>query len=113
MARSNLQPWGKTGKEEILLEIKRRKWKLIGHSLRKRKEWQNASDWKPQGNRSGVRPRKTRKRAIEEEALEDGKKVNGVKKLTEKRVPLVALWGCRMLLLGATRIMMIQSVVTI
>jgi hypothetical protein len=61
--------WEKTGEKPIELQIKKRKWKWIGHTIRKD---QNAVerivlDWNPQGTWKRGRPKKTRKRHREKE----------------------------------------------
>jgi hypothetical protein len=61
--------WEKTGDKPIELQIRKRKWKWIVHTIRKD---QNAVerivlDWNPQGTRKGGRPKKTWKRHREKE----------------------------------------------
>jgi hypothetical protein len=61
--------WEKTGEKLIELQIKKRKWKWIGHTIRKD---QNSVerivlDWNPQGTRKRGRPKKTWKRHREKE----------------------------------------------
>jgi hypothetical protein len=51
--------WEKTGEKPMELQIKKRKWKWIGHTVRKD---QNAVerivlDWNPQGTRKRGRPK--------------------------------------------------------
>ena len=48
---SNKDLWKATGQEDIDLEIRKRKFKWIGHTLRK-----EALFWNPQGNRKRGRP---------------------------------------------------------
>jgi hypothetical protein len=67
--------WEKTGEKPIELQIKKRKWKWIGHTIRK---GQNAVertvlDWNPQGTRKRGRPKKTWKRSVVEEAQSEGR----------------------------------------
>jgi hypothetical protein len=61
--------------QPIAIQIKRRKWRWIGHTLRKhtRSIEKLVLDWNPQGARRRGRPKKTWKRTIEEEAMEMGK----------------------------------------
>ena len=63
--------WERTGQEQIITEIKRRKWGWIGHTLQEpatnitRQALSNS--WNPQGNRKVGRPRQTRPRSVVEE----------------------------------------------
>jgi hypothetical protein len=78
---SNEDVWKTTNQQPIAIQIKRRKWRWIGHTLRK----PNASiekDWNPQGARRRGRPKKTWKKTIEDEAMEAGKTGSEVKKVT-------------------------------
>jgi hypothetical protein len=63
---SNNSLWEITKQEPIDIEIKKRKWRWIGHALRKPAGpiEKDVLDWNPQGARRG-RPRKTW-RTIEE-----------------------------------------------
>jgi hypothetical protein len=53
----------------IEIQIKRRKWKCIGHTLRKETEaiQKTALDWNLQGYRRICRPKRTWQRTIEDE----------------------------------------------
>jgi hypothetical protein len=64
---SNNSLWAITKDEPINIQIKKRKWRWIGHTLRKPA---GAIDWNPQGARRRGRPRKTWRRAIEDEMTE-------------------------------------------
>ena len=59
----------RTGQEQIITEIKRRKWGWIGHTLRKPATniTRQALSWNPQGKRKVGRPRQTWRRSVEEE----------------------------------------------
>jgi len=50
---SNEELWRRTEKTEISIQIKRRKWNWIGHTLREGNEAieREALDWNPQGKR--------------------------------------------------------------
>ena len=65
----------------IEMQIKRRKWNWIGHTLRKEigAIEKRALDWKPQGYRRRGRPRRTWRRTIEDEIRGIGKTWNEVK----------------------------------
>ena len=58
--------WKVTGQEDINLEIKKRKFRWIGHTLRKEDEEipKAAVLWNPQGNRKRERPRKSWRRSV-------------------------------------------------
>ena len=70
---------------EMPMQIKRRKWKWIGHLLRKGNEdiEREALDWNPQGKRRRGRPRHTWRRTVHSEAVEKGKNWNEVKRMAE------------------------------
>jgi hypothetical protein len=79
--------WEKTGDKPIELQVKKRKWKWIGHTTRKD---QNAVerielDWNPQGTRKRGRPKKTWKRSVVEEAQREGRTWREVKWLAADR----------------------------
>jgi hypothetical protein len=66
---------------------KERKWRWIGHTLRKTEGATDraALDWNPQGSRRRGRPRKTWKKTVEEEAAEMGKTWKEVKRPANNR----------------------------
>jgi hypothetical protein len=57
---SNEELWHKTSQAPIAVEIKRRKWRWIGHTLRKLNGAieKAALEWNPQGVRKRGRPKK-------------------------------------------------------
>jgi hypothetical protein len=63
---SNKELWETTQQIPISSEIKIRKWKWIGHTLRKDKNnfTRQGLDWNPQGKRRKGRPRVTWKRTF-------------------------------------------------
>jgi len=67
---SNIDLWKVTGQEDINLEIRRRKFSWIGHTLRKEDGEipKAALLWNPQGNRKRGRPRNSWKRSVIKEA---------------------------------------------
>ena len=70
----NEQLWERTGQVPIQTEIGRRRWKWVGHTLRKGKNsitWQ-ALQWNPQGSRGRGRPRETWRRCMEREMKDVG-----------------------------------------
>jgi hypothetical protein len=66
----NVELWEATGKKRVALQIKKRKWRWIGHALRKNAGslGKQALDWNPQGVRRRRRPKQTWKRTVVEEA---------------------------------------------
>jgi hypothetical protein len=72
---SNEEFWRRTEEIEMSMQIKRRKWKWIGHTLMKRNKdiEREALDWNPQGKRRRKRPRHTWRSTFHNEALEKGK----------------------------------------
>jgi len=85
---SNEELWRRTEETEISIQIKRRKWNWIGHTLRKGNEVieREALDWNPQGKRRRGRPKQTWRRSVHNEALEEGKNWGEVKKLARNRI---------------------------
>lgn len=74
--------------EEINLQIKRRKWNWIGHTLRKDHSAieRQVFDWNPQGSRKRGRPRISWRRTVEEEVRTEGKTWREIKALVGNRV---------------------------
>jgi hypothetical protein len=69
------------------LQIKKRKWKWIGHTIRKDENTVEriALDWNPQGTRKRGRPKKTWRRSVMEEAQKEGRTWRKVKWLAADR----------------------------
>jgi len=67
---SNKDLWKVTGQEDINVEIRRRKFRWIGHTLRKEggEIPKAALFWNPQGNRKRGRPRNRWRRSVMREA---------------------------------------------
>jgi hypothetical protein len=67
---SNKNLWKVTGKYDINVEIRKRKFRWIGHTLRKEdgKIPKAALLWNPQGNRKRARPRNSWRRSVIKEA---------------------------------------------
>jgi hypothetical protein len=80
----NKDLWQITGQEDINLEIRRRKFRLIGHTLRKEDGQipKVALLWNPQGNRKRGRPKKSWRRSTIKEA---GRSWNELRFLTADR----------------------------
>ena len=83
----NEEVWRRTRQTPIGDEIGRRRWKWIGHTLRKpvNNITRKALDWNPQGKRSRGRPRGTWRRVRESDVLRSGQTWNDVKKLAQDR----------------------------
>jgi len=88
---SNEELWRRTGKIEMSMQIKRRKWNWTGHTMRKGNDAikREALDWYPQGKRRG-RPRHTWLRTVHNGALEKGKSWNEVTRMAGNRTR----WRC-------------------
>jgi hypothetical protein len=88
---TNKNLWKLAKEDPVATEI-RRKWKWIGHALRKDQSEteRQALDWNPQEKRRRGRPRTTWLRTVEEEARIAGKTCREVKSLAGNRV----LWRC-------------------
>jgi hypothetical protein len=77
----------RTGNIPIELQIKKRKWKWIGHTIRKDENVVEriALDWNPQGTRKRGTPKKTCRRSVMEEAQREERTWREVKRLTADR----------------------------
>jgi hypothetical protein len=84
--------WRRTGETEISIQIKRRKWTWIGHTLRKGNEAieREVLEWNPQGKRRRGRPKQTWRRSVHNEALEKGKSWSEVKTMARD----MTRWRC-------------------
>ena len=85
---SNEKLWQITNFEEMVVYIRRKKWKWIGHTLRKGNDdlAKQALDWNPQGSRRPGRPAETWGRTVRREAKDSGKTWIGVKGLAQNKV---------------------------
>ena len=74
MKVTNEEIRSRTNMEEITQQIKRRRWKLIGHVLRKSAtdNTRIALTWTPEGRRKRGRPKETWRRTVEKERGELG-----------------------------------------
>nr|CAH8838004.1 unnamed protein product [Trichobilharzia regenti] len=89
---SNRDLWERTNQEPIVKQIGRKKWRWIGHTLRKPSSdiTRQALEWNPKGRRRVGRPRVTWRRSCEEEMKACGQTWSRVKKLSENR----SQWRC-------------------
>ena len=80
---SNKDLWKVTGQEDINLEIRTRKFRLTGHTLRKEDGEipRDALLWNPQGNRKRGRPRNSWRRLVMKAA---GRSWNELKVLSSR-----------------------------
>jgi hypothetical protein len=80
---TNEELWSVAKKKPIEIQIKRRKWNWIGHTLRKEAGAieKTALEWNPQGYRRRDRPKRTWRRTIEDEIRNTGRSWNEVKGL--------------------------------
>jgi hypothetical protein len=78
---TNEELWRITHQRSIENQIKRRKWNLIGHTLRKETGAleKTALDWNPRGYRRRGRPKRTWRRKIEDEIRSTRRSWNEVK----------------------------------
>jgi hypothetical protein len=67
---TNNELWKRTKQPRIDLQIKKRKWGWLGHTLRKPMEdiTRQALEWNPQGKRGRERPKNTWRKTVLEEA---------------------------------------------
>ena len=77
----------KTGQIPVRDEVGRRRWRWIGHTLRKSGSCitKKVIDWNPQGKRSRGRPRGTWRRIKESDVQKSGKTWNDIKRLAQDR----------------------------
>lgn len=83
----NEQVWERTGQNPAEDEIGRRRWRWIGHTLRKPSSsiTKKALDWNPQGKRSRGRPRGTWRRVRDSDVQKSGMSWTKVKALAQDR----------------------------
>ena len=88
---SNKQLWDRTKQAPVDIQIQKRKWGWIGHTLRKpaANVTRQALDWKPRGKRKVGRPKQTSRRSI---ADTPGMTWAELKKTSQNRVNWRGLW---------------------
>ena len=84
---SNETLWTRSRQIPADEEIGRRRWRWIGHTLRKPAGniTKNALDWNPQGKRSRGRPKGTWRRVVDKEVKDSGNTWNHVKQMAQDR----------------------------
>ena len=85
---TNEELLNRTNQEPINKVISRRKWRWIGHTLRKPRDdiTRQALYWNPQGKRKVGRPRQSWRRSCEEELKENGHTWGSISKISQNRV---------------------------
>jgi hypothetical protein len=70
----NVALWERTGQKPVEIEIGQRRWRWIGHTLRKpcSSTTRQALQWNPQGQRNRGRPRTTWRRVMEDDLKRGG-----------------------------------------
>ena len=83
----NEEIWRRTQQAPISNEIGQRRWRWIGHTLRKENTsiTKRALEWNPQGARKRGRPRGTWRRLKDADIEKGGRSWNEVKKLAQDR----------------------------
>ena len=83
----NEELWERTGQKMISEEVGRRKWRWLGHTLRKPPGniTRQSLTWNPQGHRKRGRPRTTWRRCLDEEMKRGGYSWNTLQKLAQDR----------------------------
>jgi len=84
---TNEELWRISKQKAIEIQIKRRKWNWIGHTLRKEAGAieKTALDWNPQGYSRRGRPKRKWRRTIEDEIRKRGRSWNEVKGIAGDR----------------------------
>ena len=83
----NEEVWKRTEQEATQTEVGRRRWRWIGHTLRKTNSniTRKALQWNPQGTRTRGRPRGTWRRVVVEDMERSGQSWNKLQKLAQDR----------------------------
>ena len=84
---SNQELWRRTNQQPIEVEILQRRWRWIGHTLRKAKPniTRESLSWNPQGRRKRGRPRNSRRRDVEAEMRKMGRTWGQLEALAQDR----------------------------
>ena len=83
----NSKLWERCGQRTVEQQIMERKWRWIGHTLRKdnNNRARQALEWNPQGKRHRGRPKRTWRRSILDETERTGKSWEELKRLARDR----------------------------
>ena len=84
---SNATLLEETGQQSVMVDIRRRKWRWLGHTLRRPREniTREALAWNPQGKRKRGRPRNTWRRDLEAETTRTGLHWRNLEKIAQDR----------------------------
>ena len=84
---TNEEEWRRTSQRPVVDEIGRRRWRWIGHTLRKNgcSITKKALDWNPQGKRTRGRPRGTWRWVVDKDIQRGGRSWNELKKIAQNR----------------------------
>ena len=84
---SNLKLWERTGQKPVEQEILQRRWRWIGHTIRKSASntTRQALNWNPQGKRKRGRPKNTWRRDVEADIKELGLNWGKLERLAQDR----------------------------
>ena len=84
---TNEDLWKQASQEAIQIQIRRSKWRWIGHTLRKHPDsvTRQALKWNPQGKRKRGRPKNTWRRDVEAEMKSWGHTWNTLERLAQDR----------------------------
>lgn len=84
---TNNDLWRRTKQQPVQNTIRTRKWKWIGHTLRKSENniTRQALDWNPQGQRKRGRPKNTWRRGLDTELKKVGIKWRECKTIAQDR----------------------------
>ena len=83
----NEELWNRAGQRPIREEITQRRWRWLGHTLRKLRNsiTRQSLQWNPQGKRSKGRPRTTWRRNLEEEMKASGHSWRDITRMAQDR----------------------------
>ena len=83
----NEELWARTGQAPVDEELGRRRWRWIGHTLRKpaSSTAKQALKWNPQGKRGRGRPRISWRRCLDEEVKRTNYSWNQMERLSQQR----------------------------
>ena len=83
----NEELWERTRQRPVDIEIKQRRWRWIGHTLRKppTNTTRQALKWNPQGKRKRGRPRNSWRRDLESEVISMGRTWEQLERLAQDR----------------------------
>ncbi|KAL9968988.1 hypothetical protein ACROYT_G021142 [Oculina patagonica] len=102
---TNEELWTTTEQERINIQIRRRKWGWIGHTLRKTNcnVTKQALRWNPQGKRSRGRPRNSWRRTVDDEASKAGYTWTQIERIAQNRTRWRAVVSVDLCSMGSER----------